>query len=171
MELGTMNIFALDNDPVTAAQMQCDKHVVKMVLETAQMLSTVHHEYGSQWAEALYRPTHRNHPCTIWAGENTANYRWLMYHFKALAGEYCYRYDREHLSWQKLNGMLDHCPPTIEIASECTPFARAMPEQYKYFDDPVDSYRMYYAVEKAHILQYTRREMPRWLVEMREGLQ
>jgi len=166
-----MNIFALDNDPVTAAQMQCDKHVVKMVLETAQMLSTVHHEYGSQWVEGLYRPTHRKHPCTIWAGENTANYRWLMYHFKALAGEYCYRYDREHLSWQKLNGMLDHCPPTIEIASECTPFARAMPEQYKWFDDPVDSYRMYYAFEKAHILQYTRREMPRWLVELREGLQ
>ena len=166
-----MNIFALDNDPREAARMQCDKHVVKMVLESAQMLSTVHHIHGSKWVEGLYRPTHRNHPCTLWAADNSANYRWLYDHFKALAREYFYRYDREHLSWQKLNGMLDPIPPTIDIAFECTPFARAMPEQYKYFDDPVDSYRLYYAVEKAHILQYTKRERPRWLVELGEGLQ
>lgn len=165
-----MNIFALDNDPREAARMQCDKHVVKMVLETAQMLSTVHHIHGSA-SEHLYRPTHRNHPCTLWAAENTANYRWLHHHFRALATEYEWRYIKRHKSWLKLHILLDNAPPTMDIAEDITPFARAMPEQYKYFDDPVDSYRMYYAVEKAHILQYTRREMPRWLVELREGLQ
>jgi hypothetical protein len=75
------------------------------------------------------------------------------------------------VSWQKLNSMLDHCPPEIEIAGECTPFARAMPPQYKHFDDPVDSYRMYYAVEKAPILQYTKRDMPRWLVDLKKEMQ
>ena len=68
-----MNIFALSNDPHEAAQMQCDKHVVKMTLETAQILSTVHHLHGCIFADQMYKATHKSHPCTLWAAENSAN--------------------------------------------------------------------------------------------------
>ena len=37
-----MNIFVLDKDPHIAAQMHCDRHVPKMIVESAQMLSTAH---------------------------------------------------------------------------------------------------------------------------------
>ena len=166
-----MNIFALSNSPHESAQMQCDKHVVKMTLETAQILSTVHHIHNSAYTNALYKPTHRKHPCTLWAAENSANYRWLYDHFTALATEYEWRYLKRHLSWTKLHAFLDHIPPLMDIEQDTTPFARAMPAQYKHFDDPVDSYRMYYVVEKAPILQYTRRDMPRWLVDLKRELQ
>ena len=69
-----MNIFILDKDPKTAAEYHCDKHVIKMILETAQMLCTAHWETGSQ---APYRATHKNHPCTKWTRLNTSNYKWL----------------------------------------------------------------------------------------------
>ena len=82
-----MNIFVLDTDPTIAAQMQCDKHVVKMPLECAQMLSTVHRHYGSDDFQ-LYKSTHKHHPCTLWAASSRANYAWLFDHFRALNDEY-----------------------------------------------------------------------------------
>ena len=70
-----MNIFVLDSDPKVAATMLCDKHVVKMILESAQMLSTVAHTNGHI---PRYRPTHSKHPCTLWAGESKSNWQWLV---------------------------------------------------------------------------------------------
>lgn len=166
-----MNIFALSEDPQEAAQMQCDKHVVKMVLESAQMLSTIHHQYSSRSRSFVYKPTHAKHPCTLWAGENAANYHWLYLHFNYLADEYTHRYGRYHKSWEKMRKLLDVRPSGIPWAREITPFARAMPDQYKLFDNPVDSYRMYYAVEKAPILQYTKREKPQWLIDIQNEMQ
>ncbi len=69
-----MNIFALDTDPVTCAQYHCDKHVIKMILESVQMLSTTCSILG---AEAPYKPTHANHPCTKWVRESWENFGWL----------------------------------------------------------------------------------------------
>jgi hypothetical protein len=157
-----MNIFALHDDPYAAAQMQCDKHVVKMPLECAQMLCTVQRAEGND-DPALYRSTHVKHPCTVWAGANTANYFWLFEHFQALAQEYFYRYGRQHLSWVKLKNVLKSVPQSITIANDHTPFALAMPDQYKFFDSPVECYRAYYKHEKAPILKYTKRAMPVWL--------
>lgn len=155
-----MNIFVLDYCPTVAAQMQCDKHVVKMPLECAQMLSTVHRAYGSD-EMALYRPTHKHHPCTLWASASRANYYWLYDHFKALSDEYTHRYGRVHLSWRKLQDVVAHCPAQI-IDDGLTPFAQAMPDEYKH-DDAVTAYRAYYVNDKAKILTYTRRDQPVWL--------
>lgn len=69
-----MNVFALDLSPKTAARYHCDAHVVKMILETTQMLSTAHWMRGTR---GPYRPTHANHPCSVWVRESTANYKWL----------------------------------------------------------------------------------------------
>jgi hypothetical protein len=92
-----MNIFYLDRDPVIAAQMMCDKHVVKMILESAQMLSTAHRVLdGDEYANkmGLYKLAHKNHPSTIWVRTSSENYRWLFNHYDALMQEYTYRYDK-----------------------------------------------------------------------------
>ena len=155
-----MNIFVLDTCPTVAAQMQCDKHVVKMPLECAQMLSTVHRAYGSDDV-ALYKATHKHHPCTLWAAQSTANYYWLYDHFKALAYEYTHRYFKTHLSWSKLRDVVAYHPALMRD-NEPTPFAQAMPDEYKH-DDAVTAYRAYYVNEKAKILTYSRRDKPSWL--------
>lgn len=138
-----MNIFALSSDPQEAAQFVIDRHAVKMVLETAQLLSTVSWRYG---VAAPYRATHVQHPCTLWAGATQANWDWLIQHGLGLADEYARRYGRTHKSraiieWAKESGGR---PP----AGQLTPFALAMPEQYK-TQDAVESYRAYYRGAKA----------------------
>lgn len=90
-----MNIFVTDRDPYLAAQALDNRRLVKMVLETAQILSTVMWD-TDDWGP--YRPTHRNHPCTRWAGESLSNYAWLLEHFAALCTEYTHRYGRVHAS-------------------------------------------------------------------------
>ncbi len=154
-----MNIFALDQDPVRAAQMQCDNHVVKMTLETGQILSTIQRAYGNTDA-ILYRSTHIHHPCVLWAGDSFENYGWLVRHFYALAGEYAHRYGRSHLTFEKLHRVVTKTPDLKKRAM--TPFALAMPDVYK-SDDPIDSYRRYYKGSKAHLLKYTKREKPSWM--------
>jgi len=174
-----MNIFALDRDPVRAAQMQCDKHVVKMTLETGQMLSTIQRAYGNTEA-ILYKQTHIHHPCTLWAGRSAENYGWLVRHFYALAGEYTYRYNKEHLTFQKLHKVVARTPEKLKDKHGMTPFALAMPDEYKVescerlegpsldaaVEDAVISYRRYYVNDKANILFYTKRPRPEWLTEM-----
>jgi hypothetical protein len=155
-----MNIFVLDTCPTIAAQMQCDKHVVKMPLECAQMLSTVHRHYGSDDVQ-LYKPTHKHHPCTLWAATSRANYAWLFDHFRALNDEYFHRYYKNHLSWTKLRDVLAE-PPAQMRDDDPTPFAQAMPDEYKH-DDAVVAYRAYYINEKANLLTYTKRDQPTWL--------
>jgi hypothetical protein len=85
-----MNIFVSDLDPIVAAQNLDDKRVVKMALESAQILSTI--------GLGRYKPTHVNHPCTKWAGASPSNTLWLFRHFHALCTEYYYRFNREHAS-------------------------------------------------------------------------
>ena len=155
-----MNIFVLDTCPTIAAQMQVDKHVVKMPLECAQMLSTVHRQYGSDDVQ-LYKSTHKHHPCTLWAATSRANYAWLFDHFRALNDEYKYRYGNTHLSWLKLRDVLAE-PPAQMRDDDPTPFAQAMPDEYKH-DDAVVAYRAYYINEKANLLTYTKRDQPTWL--------
>ena len=155
-----MNIFVLDTCPTIAAQMQVDKHVVKMPLECAQMLSTVHRHYGSDDVQ-LYKSTHKHHPCTLWAATSRANYAWLFDHFRALNDEYFHRYYKNHLSWTKLRDVLAE-PPAQMRDDDPTPFAQAMPDEYKH-DDAVVAYRAYYINEKANLITYTKRDQPTWL--------
>jgi hypothetical protein len=88
-----MNIFVTSPDPVESAVNLDDKRVIKMILESAQMLSTamvVHNGPGP------YKITHKNHPCTVWARTTSANYKWLYDHYVALMDEYTYRYGKKH---------------------------------------------------------------------------
>ena len=73
-----MNLFYLDRDPVEAARMQCDRHVVKMILETAQMLSTAHIELDGK--QVAYKATHKNHPSTVWVRSSSLAYNWTWRH-------------------------------------------------------------------------------------------
>ena len=168
-----MNIFYLDKDPQQAAKYHCDKHVVKMILESAQMLCTVVNEISGGQVTP-YKSTHKNHPCTLWAGKSIANAKWLWELTKYLNEEYRYRFnhDKDHKSWALLKetDIFAELRRSKSMSEEAmrkgiTEPAQAMPDYLK-SDDAVFSYRMYYKLEKQHLLKYTRREMPEWLTRL-----
>lgn len=145
-----MNIFYIDKDPHKAAQAMTDKHVIKMILESAQLLSTAHHVLGSntkEYLEALYRPTHINHPSAIWVRESLANYKWLYNHFMSLCEEYTERYGKIHLTEKKLALLLCHTPKDIPNIG-LTPMRIAIKDTCWHKDDAIESYRAYYVGEK-----------------------
>lgn len=153
-----MNIFYLDEDIVACARSHADCHVVKMILESAQMLCAVLNVNG---IDAPYRSTHIKHPCTIWAGASLDNWLWLRKLTLALDEEYRYRFvhSDSHRSAQVVSELT--LPPIQSIG--LTEHAQAMPEQYKIPSDPISAYRHYYLNEKSHLLKYTRREAPIWV--------
>lgn len=152
-----MNIFVLSHCPVEPARLLCDKHVVKMTLETAQILCTVLREHG---LEAPYKATHKNHPCTVWAGEAFMNFEWLVRHGYALVDEYQHRYGKKHKCFDAIWYCDTHRPQFSRF--ERTKFALAMPDEYK-TTSAVKSYQNYYAGAKGHLLKYTKRETPNFL--------
>lgn len=151
-----MNIFALDYDPRQAARWHCDAHVVKMVLETAQLLCTAHHLTGGT---APYRPTHAHHPCSVWARASRANYLWLGELGLELSREYTSRYGKNH-SCEKLPEHLSKNVPPLPDRSR-TPFAQAMPVEHR-GDDPVEAYRRYYQTKRGGKLGKWKRNRPEW---------
>lgn len=172
-----MNIFVLDYSPTTAARYHNDKHVVKMILESAQIMCTVAEKLGY---EAPYRRTHANHPCTLWAAQSKQNYLWLKDLARALNDEYCYRFghDTNHKSWDVITS-LPHAVADSLPDAELTPFALAMPDHYKVQDDfgvsdAVASYRNYYIGDKKYfsnkLAKYTLRKRPVWLDDEAENL-
>lgn len=148
-----MNIFVLDETPELSAKYQCNKHVVKMCLETTQLLSNAVLLNGGH---SLYKMSHAKHPCSIWTAESLENFKWLTRHGLALFTEYTRRYGKVHKSkatfkyvaaqtlWLDNNGW--RVPP------------KCMPEHCKVGDDSmeavVQSYRNYYMMEKTHIAQW-----------------
>lgn len=154
-----MNIFALDNDPFKAARYHCDKHVVKMILESVQMMCTAVRLTTGE--DVGYKATHVNHPCSKWVRKSIWNYYWLGYLVEALNDEYKRRFNhtKNHKSFDV---MMDLPLPELPDMGFRTPFALAMPEKFK-CDDPVKSYREYYRVDKAGILVYKNTEKPYWL--------
>lgn len=163
-----MNIFVLSLDPIEAAQMQCDKHVVKMILESAQLLSTAHHELESPHKDQCYRPTHKNHPCAKWVRESADNYMWLYDHMLALGDEYTNRYGKIHKTIRERAPVLANVPPTLKSIGY-TQFPLCMPDQYKLYDDVEDadvvgSYRNYYIHEKAYFAKW-KHGAPHWWIE------
>lgn len=150
-----MNIFVLHQDPIIAAKHHCDKHVVKMILETAQIMSAVAHKQGYN---APYRLTHKNHPCTLWAGINASNFAWLAQLGFALGDEYKQRYGKIHKSIAVIQWCIDNVKNLQQ--GSMTPFAQAMPEQYKR-KDAVQAYRLYYKGEKAYMATW-KTQAPEW---------
>ena len=180
-----MNIFYLDRDAKRAAQMHIDKHVVKMILEYAQLLSTAHrildgtlveglsksgrkakrYQLPDQRDSLLYTATHSNHPSAVWCRQTSMNYDWLYSLFVETCNEYTYRYGKIHVTDDKLRHALSHRPKNIgksEIWQDPTP---AMPDAYKVAGDGVQSYRNYYVGDKRDMSRWTNREMPTWFAD------
>jgi len=149
-----INIFILHTDPAKAARDHCDRHVVKMMLETAQLLCSVH-EPG----EAPYRRTHYNHPCSVWTRASRQNYDWLVRLGLALADEYAVRYGKVHKSRAVVEWAEQHVPDLSGTGQ--TPFVLAMPEEYK-GDCPVRAYRAYYRAEKGWARWDRAGNVPEW---------
>ena len=140
-----MNIFYLHKDPVIAAKVQYNKHVVKMILESAQMLCTAHHHYDEN-TDVPYKKAHYNHPSTIWTRESDEHYMWLFDHMVALGKEYTKRYGKVHLSINKCFLPLYRLPNGIPSNGFTQP-PQAMPDEYKN-DCSIEAYWNYYIGEK-----------------------
>jgi hypothetical protein len=151
-----MNIFYLDPDPVRAAKFHNDRHVVKMILESAQMLSTACRENG---VEAGYEPCFQHNPCTKWAAERLGNWLWLRELALKLNEEYKYRFDsdEDHKSATVIQRL-----PEPSLPGGRTQPAKAMPDYCKRGLDPVLAYRKYYREEKDHLAEWTGRPVPKW---------
>jgi hypothetical protein len=179
-----MNIFYIESDPYKAAESMVDKHVVKMILETAQLLSTAHRlldgvEYVGQslsgrktkrWRlpderdDILYSATHINHPSAVWCRQTNNNYTWLYCHFIGLLNEYTYRYGKTHkCAAPEFRQLLQTLPQNIPVGP-LTPVTPAMLDEYKIGADSLASYRNYYKVGKTHLHKWTKRKAPEWMI-------
>jgi hypothetical protein len=156
-----MNLFFLDTNPTIAAMQHVDRHVVKMPIELAQMLSTAHHILdGACAVSGIYKSAYANHPCSVWVRHSRANYRYAFLMLGALLDEYHHRYGRTHGTTKVFTALAS--PPTGLQAGPFTVPAQAMPEVFQEAD-PITAYRAYYRHAKAHIHRWTKRSPPVWL--------
>ena len=143
-----MNIFYLHEDPHLAASYVYDKHKVKMILESAQMLCTAHRYYGNE--DVPYKTAHLNHPSSIWCRENTHHYYWLYEHMLALGREYTNRYNKIHLTITKCAEPLMRHPDGMPTLKYKQP-PQCMPDEFKR-SNAIHGYWRYYIIEKAKIV-------------------
>ena len=177
-----MNIFYLHKDPVKSAKMHCDKHVCKMIIEYAQMLSTAHRmldgsEYISQkltgrrlkrWKHpnsnmeaVLYKASHINHPSAQWVRESAIQYQYMYDMFVALCDEYTYRYGKVHMTDSKLRELLNELPRNIPLGDWRQP-PQAMPDDVK-TECSLEAYHKYYQVYKSGFAKWTNRPVPNFM--------
>ena len=171
-----MNIFYLSHKVSQCARWHCDRHVVKMILETTQLLYTAKWllssipdfsdaPYRKGTEERGYRPIkNQKHPCAIWTRQSLDNYVWLCEFGLALCKEYRHRYGaskrhscEDHLQW------LYEFPPDNLHPTGWTEPLKAMPDEYRISKNSLISYREYYRKGKKHLLTYTKRHRPHWL--------
>ena len=160
-----MNIFILSLLPAECAKYMLNLHVIKILLECVQMLSTCIRVLNPDkvFDKCLYRMAHKNHPVTIWCRTSLANFMWTLQLIDALHEEWRFRYSHEkiHKSYTVSLYIRENIPTNFpEIG--LTPFALCMPEKYKIFGDPVESYRNYYRGEKRAMASWKKRERPDW---------
>ena len=153
-----MNIFVLSLSPILCANMHCDKHVVKMITEYGQLLSTCHHMMNSSPPEGLMKRCFPKHPCSIWLREATGNYIWLYHLFCHLCDEYTYRYGKIHRTDSRLRQLLNEIPDMIP-EQNMTIFKQAMPDNIKK-SNPILGYHHYYRTHKRHIAVWSKRLVP-----------
>ena len=181
-----MNIFYLDKDPVKCAKMHVDKHVVKMIVEYAQLLSTAHrvldgtesvelskngrkikrYRFDDNYKESTYYlACHINHPSAVWARQSSLNYRWLYELFVALCDEYTYRYNKRHATDEKLRVALALTPTNIPgcAFTQPTPAMNHYPECIVE-GDSLKSYHNYYIKAKKSFAKWTKRNTPNWYI-------
>lgn len=180
-----MNIFSLDESPVTSAEMMCDKHIPKMIVEAGQMLSTAHRMLDgytekrpsksgkrivNYWVhpnpnmeEVLYKAVHHKHPSTVWTMESKDNYLWHYDHLLALCSEFLVRFGKEHMTYGKLKDILSNPPKNIPDIG-LTEFAQAMNHypECKVEGNPIQAYRNYYHAAKSFAKWEKGRPAPYW---------
>lgn len=154
-----MNIFVLSKNPKLAARYHCDKHVVKMIIEYTQMMSTTHHHFTGI---SPMKPTHKNHPCTMWVMQSVHNYNRLAQLALDLCGEYTKRYNKVH-SLEKTIRQLQKAPKKLPRTEQMTPFVVVMPEHYVH-KNPVKAYRDYYLFDKIRFAKRKYSNKPYWMV-------
>lgn len=161
-----MNIFVTDYNPMRASQNLCDIHVVKMVLESAQMLCTYLNEEG---LITPYKSTHKNHPCSLWLKESWRNRNWLYEHFRGLIFEYEFRYNKTHKCKELMYLFVKNFeyPPVNEYINPLEPieFTLCMPEEYKQ-DNSIEAYKRYYQSKQYTMkrkMKWTKREKPEFM--------
>lgn len=159
-----MNLFFLSRDPVKCARFHCDKHVVKMILETAQMLSTAHRIIDGSDHPLLYRATHANHPSAIWIRETRDNYAWALALMKALNAEYMTRYGRStpHKSMSLLP-ILGKPPRKLKARGFSSP-PQCVPDDCKQ-RGTVAAYRAYYRNYKSRFAVWAYSKTPNWFLK------
>lgn len=182
-----MNIFYLDQNPIQAAMYHNNSHVVKMVLETAQILSTTHrfldgelhyelskkgrklkrYKLPDSRESILYKATHINHGSVRWVRQSSENYKWLYSLFEALLNEFEFRFGKEHKS-KSLLYALSELPKNLPVG-DFSELYLAMPDYCKIYDElnntlSIESYRNYYILEKSKLNKYSKREIPYWLI-------
>ena len=183
-----MNIFVLDEDPKLAAEYHCNKHCIKQILESAQMLCTVHWlsllkennkkiSDFSKGKEAKvfiinntdeskippYSFTHYNHPCTQWSAQNAGNYNWLDSLMRSLLDEYTLRYNKRHKSEDVWLWLHDNIPKNIDKSTKMTEHVQCMPDECKVPGDAVSAYRNYYSEHKRRFAKWEpRSKTPTW---------
>ncbi len=173
----------MDICPQAAAQCLVDRHVVKMILESAQLLCTAHRildgrmiagksktgrnvkrfVLDDQRDSVLYVATHVNHPSAVWARQSVENYNWLYEHFYALGQEYTYRYNKKHKCFDGDMSYMLQSPPHNLREYDMTLMPSAMADEYKISDDPLINYRNYYKVGKARMHAWKNRNPPEWI--------
>jgi len=180
-----MNIFYLHSNPSEAALMHNDKHCVKMILESAQMLCTTHRHLDQFYApnekgdyvftkigimkdneSVVYKTAHLNHPSTKWVRKSLPHYQYLYDLFVALCDEYTHRYGKTHLTDTKLRKLLATPPQNILDNGFQEP-PQCMPMVYKN-EDTITAYRTYYMKAKLSFMTYTKRETPTWIKEWKQ---
>ena len=159
-----MNIFFLHWDPRVCAIMHVDRHVVKMILESCQLLCTAHHVTESTYIPP-YKSTHKNHPCSKWVRESISNYKYLVILAEELCKEYTYRYNKTHKCEAYIKELGKNIPPITNI--NFTQPAQAMPDIYK-SENVINSYRCYYLFEKTKLHNWKKRTVPYWIEEIKK---
>lgn len=162
-----MNIFVTDMCPKKSAQALDDKRVIKMILETAQILSTVIRSFDENYAESnhLYKKTHTGHPCVKWAAKSRSNYYWLLAHMKALLEEYTVRFNKQHKSGTLLPALTEYAsmmPQDLGLV----PFANCT--DFKHINDVHEAYKQALIFKWKNdkiIPRWTKVPKPEWKID------
>lgn len=180
-----MNIFYLDTDPKTCAEMHLDKHVVKMIIEYAQLMSTAHRMLdGAPYIDktangraikrwrlegenetVMMKASHVNHPSAVWTRATQENYVWLYRMWYYLCKEYTHRYGKIHAVETRMINAL-YLPPNNIQKCKFYPPTPAMPDIYKVKNDSLMSYQRYYVGAKSTFAKWTKRNVPNWYTSM-----
>jgi hypothetical protein len=156
-----MNIFVLDANINKCAKYHCDQHVVKMILESVQIMCTALNKKGFI---TPYKSTHVKHPCVLWVEKSYDNFLWLSKLAFALNDEYKYRYMKTS-NHGSIDVLYEIMQKEFE-SSGLTEFVQAMPDKYKVPGDAISAYRKFYLGEKMKFAKWTRRMPPFWVKEM-----